>query len=102
MKVSKDKLKTIIKEELKAELNEGVLNFLKRLFGVRKPTEDSQAYLDRVERLIQDPRFKGHPSICNKEHLFCPEKKCSRLCGRNPADMKAKIAAFAKSASANT
>ena len=99
MKVTKAKLKAIINEELQAELNEGVFDFFKRLFGVRKPTEDSKEYLARVERAIQNPRFKGYPSICNGKQVWCPEKaKCSPYCGKNPADMKAKITALANSA----
>jgi len=103
MKVTKAKLKAIINEELQAELNEGVIDFFKRLFGVAKPTEDSKEYLARVERAIQNPRFKGYPSICNREHVWCPEKdRCSPYCGKNPADMKAKITALANSANRAT
>jgi len=92
MKVTKAKLKAIINEELQAELNEGVIDFFKRLFGVAKPTEDSKEYLARVERAIQNPRFKGYPSICDKKQVHCPEKdKCSPLCGMNIAEMKKKI-----------
>ena len=99
MKVTKAKLKAIINEELQAELNEGVIDFFKRLFGVAKPTEDSKEYLARVERAIQNPRFKGYPSICDKKQVHCPEKdKCSPYCGKNPAEMKAKITALANSA----
>jgi len=99
MKVTKAKLKAIINEELQAELNEGVFDFFKRLFGVAKPTEDSKEYLARVEGAIQNPRFKGYPSICDKKQVHCPEKdKCSPYCGKNPAEMKAKITALANSA----
>ena len=99
MKVTKAKLKAIINEELQAELNEGVIDFFKRLFGVAKPTEDSKEYLDRVENAIKDRRFKGYPKICNGKRVHCPEKaKCSPYCGKNPADMKAKITALANSA----
>ena len=99
MKVTKAKLKAIINEELQAELNEGVIDFFKRLFGVAKPTEDSKEYLARVEKAIQNPRFKGYPKICNGKQVHCPEKaKCSPYCGKNPADMKANITALANSA----
>jgi len=101
MKVTKAKLKAIINEELQAELNEGFFSELKsiamRLFGIRKPTKDSKKYLERLEAAIREPRFKGYPSICNREHVWCLEKniekdKCSQYCGKNPNQMKAKIA----------
>jgi len=92
MKVTKAKLKAIINEELQAELNEGILDLVKRLFGVRKPTEAAEAYLRRLKAAIQDDRFKGYAKICNGKQVHCPEKdKCSPYCGMNTAEMKKKI-----------
>ena len=99
MKVTKAKLKAIINEELQAELSEGVFDFFKRIFGVRKPTEDAETYLGRLKAAIQDPRFKGYPKICNGKQVHCPEKaKCSPYCGKNPFEMKKKINALADAA----
>jgi hypothetical protein len=92
MKIAKDLLKEMIKEEIDAELNEGIIDFLKRMFVVRKPTEDAKTYLARLEKEIDNRDFKGHPGICKGVQVFCPEKgKCSQYCGKNPADMKKKI-----------
>ena len=105
MKVTKNELKAIINEELQAELNEGFFDELKRialrLFGVRKPAEDSKKYLTRVASAIEDPRFKfkGYPKICDGKQVHCPEKaKCSPYCGKNPFEMKKKINALADAA----
>ncbi|MEK9769825.1 MAG: hypothetical protein VW683_12965 [Betaproteobacteria bacterium] len=97
MKVTKAKLKAIINEELQAELNEGVIDFFKRLFGVAKPTEDAKAYLTRLDAaIVNNPDFKGHTNVCKHGsgtvQLWCPEKdKCSPYCGKNPFEMKKKI-----------
>tara|TARA_R100000664_G_C2710993_1_gene107826 strand:+ start:313 stop:615 length:303 start_codon:yes stop_codon:yes gene_type:complete len=92
MKITKEQLRQIIKEEIDAELNEGIIDFFKRMFGIRKPTEDAKTYLARLEKAIDNRDFKGHPSICKGAQVFCPEKgKCSQYCGKNPADMKKKI-----------
>jgi len=101
MKVTKAKLKAIINEELQAELNEGFLDWAKRFFGIRKPTEDAEAYLRRLKKAIDNG--KAYPKVCKHGtgtvQVWCPEKdKCSPYCGKNPADMKAKITALANSA----
>ena len=99
MKISQRKLKQIIKEETQAELNEGaIVDFFKRMFGIRKPTEDNRTYIARIDKAMKNPRFKGHAFPIGKcpTGNYCPEKKCSPLCGKNYADMKAKIKAAAK------
>ena len=94
MKVTKAKLKAIINEELQAELNEGFLDWAKRFFGIRKPTEAAEAYLRRLKKAIDNG--KAYPKVCKHGtgtvQVWCPEKdKCSPYCGKNPLEMKKKI-----------
>ena len=99
MKISQQQLRQIIKKETQAELNEGaIVDFFKRMFGIRKPTEDSGVYIARIEKAMKSPRFKGHAFPIGKcpAGNYCPEKKCSRLCGKSYADMEAKVKAAAK------
>ena len=100
MHISKKELKQIIKEEiqgaLKEELNEGFLDWAKRVFGIAKPTEDSETYLTRVAAASKNA--KGEARICSGHQVICPEKRCSPLCGKNHAVMKKRINSYARRA----
>jgi len=100
MKISKKELKQIVKEEvqgaLKEDLNEGFVDWVKGVFGIAKPTEDSETYLARVAKALQNA--KGEARICNGHQVICPEKRCSPLCGKNHAVMEKRINSYARRA----
>jgi len=101
MQITKQQLRQIIKEALQEELNEAsFLDWAKRMFGIAKPTEDSSAYITRIVKAMENPRFKGHAFPIGKCRTgnYCPEKNCSPLCGKSWGDMKKRISSYAQRA----